>query len=368
MRTSTDTRAAPEQFDRRGRMFLSPDFGLTSRELSKYRLSRLLLAAAYDRARQDAGFEVECHEFAVTKYGLRTSVFNEFFIPGEILKRDLLATSGPAGGYLVDTVVGEMVAAKYPRSWAFNLPTQMPGQKANFTLPRHNSGVAVTWLTNEGSTQITERTPDIGGVSFAPKTVATLVERSRQHFLQVSEANDAAITRALVAAVSSAVDVVALNGTGASGQPLGLLNVSGIASQAGAAISWAGVLEMLRLVEVAAADVGGGIAWLVAPDAAKILRAREKSAGSGFILEQGPAGESIAGHPAYVSTAVPNGTLVLGSWWHAVLAQWGGLSVAVTPFGSPTNFKAGLISVRAIVSVDFGVTHAAAFTKAESVS
>src|SRR5438552_2068822 len=73
-------------------------------------------------------------------------------------------------------------------------------------------------------------------------------------------------------AVSEAVDGGLISGTGAAGQPLGIVGTPGVGAQSGAAITWSGILNMLETVETAKGfvnpDSGG---WAVVPTVAEIL-------------------------------------------------------------------------------------------------
>jgi hypothetical protein len=70
--------------------------------------------------------------------------------------------------------------------------------------------------------------------------------------------------------------------------------------------------------------------WAVAPDAAAILRLRERVAGSGFLLDAA----RIDGRPAAVSNGVPSATATFGDWSQIVLVTWGVLEFGTNPYGA----------------------------------
>jgi hypothetical protein len=57
--------------------------------------------------------------------------------------------------------------------------------------------------------------------------------------------------------------------------------------------------------------------------------------------------------------------MLYGDWDQVVIAEWGVLQVEVNPYA---NFQAGIIGVRAMVSVDVGLRYAAAFSLATSIT
>jgi HK97 family phage major capsid protein len=69
----------------------------------------------------------------------------------------------------------------------------------------------------------------------------------------------------------------------------------------------------------------------------------------------------LLGHPVTPSTNMAASTALLGDWSQFVMAQWGGVALAVDQGGD--NFAKGNTSIRAIMPVDFACRHAAAFVK-----
>ena len=65
------------------------------------------------------------------------------------------------------------------------------------------------------------------------------------------------------------------------------------------------------------------------------------------------------------SNNVPSATMIFGDWSQMLMAEWGVLEVDINPFA---NFQAGIIGVRAMYSVDFGVRVPGAFSVATSIT
>ena len=61
---------------------------------------------------------------------------------------------------------------------------------------------------------------------------------------------------------------------------------------------------------------------------------------------------------------MPSGALICGAWSELLLGLWGpGIELAINPH-DPTGFAKGIVQMRAMVSCDVCVAHAAAFNAA----
>jgi hypothetical protein len=76
----------------------------------------------------------------------------------------------------------------------------------------------------------------------------------------------------------------------------------------------------------------------------------------------------IDGQAAFATTAAPSATLVYGPWPTITIALYGvGIEIAINPF-DPTGFKQGVISLRAMVSMDVIVRAPTTFVTASSIT
>ena len=98
------------------------------------------------------------------------------------------------------------------------------------------------------------------------------------------------------------------------------------------------------------------------PDVESLLRQRERVSGNGgFIWD----GDEIAGRKAMGTNSAPAGTLVYGDWSSIAVASWGGLQLGLDSY---TNFKSGIVGVRALWSCDVLVRSGASFNVATSIT
>src|SRR5207253_11290540 len=100
-----------------------------------------------------------------------------------------------------------------------------------------------------------------------PKDVGSVVDISRRLLLQSNPAVDGLLRDDIATAIGNAIDAGAINGSGASGQPTGILGVSGTTVVAlgtnGAALTWLAVTSLLAGVGQGNRMVAGApIAWV----------------------------------------------------------------------------------------------------------
>lgn len=306
------------------------------------------------------GIERETLEDAARKAGQPFDA-QRVVLPWSLFSRDLTAFTASAGGYLINTDVGDAIDTLRPWSVTARAGiTALENLTGDLTLPRTTAKATPYWLATEG-TGATASQPTLGSIAFRPKTAAGLVTFSRQLNKQADV--ESYVRRELLRTVGTAVDQAVLTGTGASGQPTGLLNTPGLATQSGTALGQAGVVNMKQQAASAnAADAS--IAFIGTPEVRELLETRERATGSGFVWDD----DRVASRPAYVSTDVPSATLIAGDWSDVILGLWGaGFVFEVNPY-DPTGFKAGTIQARVLVSLDVAIAHPSAFCVASSIT
>jgi HK97 family phage major capsid protein len=274
--------------------------------------------------------------------------------------RDLTVASAPGGGYLKGTDMQDVVDILRPWSVMARAGIQIElGLVGDQVVPRVSANTTPAWLPTEG-TQITPSTPTLIQIPLTPHQVGAVLQYSRQFSKQANAPRFAAME--LLRTVGTAMDQAVLNGSGAAGQPSGLLQQS-IQTMSGTTLTGASANEMKQLsAEANAPDEG--ISFLGTPTVRLILENRERAAGSGFVWDN----DRIASRPGAVSTDVPTDTLLCGPWSLIYLGIWGqGLTLEINPFDQ-TGFKSGMIQARVIVACDVAVLHPSAFVSATGVS
>ena len=278
------------------------------------------------------------------------------------LFRDLSKGVASAGGYLVSTETMDAVDILRPFSVTVKagiiISTGLVGDQV---IPKTTVKSTPSWIPSE-STSVTASTPVLSQTGCTPKTASIIINFSRQLSIQANA--ETFVRRELLRTVGTAVDQAIISGSGASGQPLGIIGTPGIGGVTGTSLAYAGVTNMKRRVSDSNAN-DEGISFIASPGIRELLEVREKATNSGIHIWDN---DRVASRPAYVSTDVPSATLICGSWSSIWLGVWSsGFVVEINPYDS-TGFKTGTIQARILVSLDVCILHPAGFCKAESIT
>ena len=344
------------------------EIGLTGKEQKSYSVMRLMRALADPsdkQAQAAAAFELECHRAVADKIG--ESKRGGVYLPFEVQKRDL-SNAANGGGYLVGTanLGGSFIEMLRNSTRVIELGARtMSGLQGNVTIPKQTASATAYWLANE-TTAITESQQTIGQLSLSPKNVGAYTEVSRQLMVQSSPDAEQIVMADLAAVLARAVDLAALNGSGGSGQPQGLIGTAGVGSVSGTSLGYAGVVEFQT--DVAGNNaLASNAAYLTTPTVAGLLMQRftnttygERPLWDGSVLDG-----RMAGFRAAASANVPTGYAIFGDFSQIIIADWGVVELATNPYA---NFAAGITGVRAWATVDVGVRQAGAFSVASSVT
>ena len=347
------------------------DIGLDKRETKRYSMLRVLNALANPgdaAAQRAAAFERECSEAAAAKLGKQA---RGFMVPNEIQKRDLNVTTATAGGNLVatDLLGGSFIDALRNAMVISGLGTRMlTGLVGNIAIPRLSGTGTAYWVAE--NTAPTESDQTIAQVTLSPKTVGAFTDISRRLLLQSSLDVEAKVQNDLAAILGLAIQQAAINGSGASNQPSGILTrvtASVIGGTNGAAPTWANMIALESDVAVANADIGT-LAYLTNAKVRGKLKSTSKVSGqNGFVWEQGDT--PVNGYRTAVTNAVPSnlvkGTsgavcsaIIYGNFADLVIGMWGSLDLMVDPY---TGSTAGTVRVVALQDVDVQLRNVVSF-------
>jgi len=353
---------------------------MTRSETRRYSLLRAL-RAAINNDWKDAGLELEANKELSKRLDKSPRSAKSFFVPLDIMMRDLpaaqprtnrrdMTSAGVSGSqYLVstDNMPGNFIELLRNSSVGLQMGVQrLSGLRGNVTIPKMTAGNTAYWLSDE-TTAITESQPTIGQLALAPKNVAALTELSHQLMVQSSPDAEALVLQSIARDIGLAVDVGILRGSGASGQPTGIVTTASIGGFTGTSLAATGILN-------AVADVGAanalfdGCGFATTHTVAGLLMDRPNvtSATNGVPLWQGRMERgTIRDYPAMASGQMAAGTMLFGWWPSVVLAEWGVLELMVNPF---SDFTRGLTAVRGWYTCDVGVRYAGAWSYASSIT
>jgi HK97 family phage major capsid protein/HK97 family phage prohead protease len=344
--------------------------GLTEKEARSFSLFNAIRAVV-DKNWSNAGFELEASRAVAQKLG-RMSDAHKFFVPFEVQqsraqgRRDLTAGTSSAGGYLISTENMSFIELMRNRSVVYNMGARrLAGLVGNVTVPKQSAAGTAVWLANEAST-VTESAQTFGQMSLSPKTVGGYTEISRQLLLQSSPDAEGIVKTDLATICALAIDVGALRGSGASGEPQGIVGTSGVGSVTGTSLAAAGILEFQS--DVSAGNLlSGSCGYVTTPAVAALLMARPELPSTGTTrLWQGNMLEgTLFNMRAMTSNQMSSATMLFGDFSQVVIGEWGVLEIEVNPYA---NFQAGIVGVRALVSIDVGVRYGGAFSYASSIT
>jgi HK97 family phage major capsid protein len=322
--------------------------------------------ALLNRNVHSGSFEAEISE-ALVAAGAETNTSNSIRIPLWALgQRDMTAAGVGGSNYLVNAAirVGSLAELLRGRSVIATLPiTSLPNCTGHVVIPRETAGPTAYALGDE-NTAITPSQPTIGQLALTPKNVAAVTNISRQFLQQTGEGGAAFVRAALLSAVAAKLDALAIAGSGASGEPTGVVNTAGIGSVSGTALSEAGVRQFSTSIGAA---LGPDCGFVTTPAVASLLAGRQTFTGASATLWSGNLySGQLGGWPAYSAQSVPTGNLVFGAWNSLVLAEWGdSIEVAINPLES---FTSGGVAMRVWATFDVGIVRPAAFALASSVT
>ena len=338
------------------------DIGMSKDETRSYSVMKLVnaLANPANRAAQNAAaFELEASAAA---QDVRGSDSSGVTIPTDVLntwaagQRDL-NTSDDSNIVFDDSRQGSFIDVLRNNSSVMQAgATFLQGLQGDVKIPKKLTGSAGGWIATEGGAA-SESEPTFGQVSLAPKTVGAYTDVTRQMMQQSSLAMENLIRSDLNAALSLAIDLGGLEGSGSSGQPTGVKNTSGI----NAPTSFAGVnptfAEVVAMETAVAEDnaLAGNTAYILNANMRGALKTTVKDAGSGqFVYD----GNTMNGHRAIMSNQVTAGDLYFGDWSQLLIGMWGGLDILVDPYTASTT---GTVRIVALQTVDVAVRQAVAF-------
>jgi HK97 family phage major capsid protein len=232
----------------------------------------------------------------------------------------------------------------------------LPGLVGNVAIPKKTAASSGGWISSEGGAA-SESEPTFGTVSMAPKNVGAFTDMTRQLILQSTPAIEALVRDDLTQALALAIDKGALEGSGSSGQPTGILNTSGVNKPTSFAAAVPTFAEMVAMETAVAEDnaLFGNLAYIT--DAATYggLKTKAKDAGSGmFVLEGGEAN----GYNVIRTQQATAGNVYFGNFADCLIGMWGGLDLLVDPY---TASSSGTVRVRALQTIDVALRNAVSF-------
>lgn len=348
-----------------------PAESFTARDLSGYSITRAingLMSGKLD------GLERELSDEIALKGGQSAT---GFWLPNAVLaQRNAIAGTGTLGGMVVSTpnLGSEFIELLRSKAVVGQLGARMLNLANPVTIPRQNAAGTVNWTNGETAAAT------LSGINFTqltltPKCISAVQQYSKQLLVTSNPSIDSIIRDDITNEIALAIDLAAFHGSGASGQPTGIVNTTGIATVAlgsnGAALTTANAYPMLVSLETEIAtdnaDVAGMAYVVNAATRGKFKSITKTGLDSTFVWE---TGNTLNGYRTAISnqlkTDLTKGTATtictaafMGNFNDLMIAEFGsGTDVIVDPFSLSLN---GVVRIVARKWVDLGVRRPQSF-------
>ena len=346
------------------------------RESSQFSVVEALKGIQSGRGLQ--GREAEVNRELEIRTGRRT---DGFYVPhnggwGNMKQRAYVAGTATAGGNLIatDLLEGNFIDALRNRTVIGELGARyFPGLVGNVAIPRRSGDNTAYWIGADNADTITESTGSFDQVTMQPRTVAALTKYSHLMKLQSTPEIEQTIRAGFIAIIANAIDAAALNGSGSSGQPTGVLNTSGINSVAiatnGGSPDLDDLIDLKKSVSVDNADVGSA-AFVTNSKVEGVISKLKDSNGQYLLSPYGSelGQQQILSRRLEISNAIPSNlskgsgsnlsAILYGNFADLYVGLFGELEILADPF---SDFNKGTTAIRIMQSIDIGVAHPESF-------
>ena len=334
------------------------ELGLSQREVKRYSLLRVAqwLADPSPRTAEAAAFELEVARAAQAKHSRSA---NGVLIPWEVLGSNRAAeTPGQVvgtfgdGGALVgtDRLDAQFIDLIRNRSAFLNSGlTMLSGLEGNVEIPKKLSSSQYYFVGENAEVANSKLT--FGLVNMIPRTIGVRVPISRRMMIQSSPDVENLVRIDMAESVALGMDYTIGYGTGSNGQPLGIINTTGIGSVTlggGTAKAfpvslggdgstthncgdWADYVDLETELAIDNLDAGtmSYVMNSVVRGALKQTLKVSGDAGAGYIYTD--AGQ-VNGYQTVISNQMQLNDVLFGNFADCVVGMWSGLDVVVDPY------------------------------------
>lgn len=347
------------------------DLGLSESQAQRYSVSRAILSAA-DKKRDGSSFEGEISRELSLKMGIPPRSSNSIFIPARLRPQQtsLNTVVNAQGGVTVQTTVVDLIDALRQQMRCVQLGAQFAGGlTSNLAFATEVATTAATWVQESPGSDNADQEMSFGTRAVSPHALQSSTSFSRQLLAQNNVDLEARTRLDLMRSHAIAFDQAAINGSGASNQPLGLLQLPlttiAIGANGGPA-TYAHICALEQAIGDAHAD-SSNLGFLTTPaQRAKLRQVFKNGIGSDPVWDDDSIGP--LGYVGVVSKAVPSnltkgsGTnlsvIIAGNFAYMFLAQWGAIEIVVDPFAGK---KQGMVQIDAFSLVDVLIKQTGAF-------
>lgn len=281
----------------------------------------------------------------------------------EMRRKDLTLGTGSAGGYTVpENYIADVVEYLYNNTAAFKLGAQrMDVERGSpIHIPKLTGSATGYWIANEGDT-ITESSETFGQIELTPHTLAAYVVLSNTLLENGSPVADQIVSGDLQRRLGVSMDAAILNGSGASGQPTGMLQAAGINTH-DFGTDTATYNHLAGMINELAKDnaLMGKLGWVWNPavmhNIRTMLDATNQPLERRVISDSAP--DRVMGYAFETTNQMPatENAVMLANWSEVFVPVWKALELRASDTAKDA-FEKDQLHVRAIMRCDVGIRH-----------
>lgn len=269
--------------------------------------------------------------------------------------------------------------------------TFMAGLTGPVAFVNQNGAGTAAWVAENPGADVADSNILLQQITLAPKTLTSSTSYSRQLLSQSSYDIDGIVRTDLAQIMAVELDRAAINGSGASNQPFGVLNTTGVDKTTvaggtnGAQPTFGNLVDLESIITAGNADILGTLAYITTPQ----IRGRLKqtaplsnTVGAGIWLNPSMSGlgaqmqgggsrqaGEVNGYLALTSQNVPSTltkgasgavchAIIIGAFSQVVIGDWGMYELVVDPYRLK---KQGMIELTVFAMFGIAVKYPAAF-------
>ena len=357
------------------------------KEQRSYSLGKMIRAQVTGDWR-DAGLEREMHDEIAQRTGKQAE---GFYVPDFAFRAGAMSTAatGASGSENVtDNFVPEIhrgdmfiEALRAKQVMAALGVTYMGGLTNRIKMPKIATGAAAGFVEELGN--VADQSPTDAAVTLQPRTLGAYADISRLLMKESVPAIDQVVQDDLLRSVADKIEFYAIQGSGSSGQPTGILNdgnVGNVDISAGTdvdALTWADITNIVKTVEDANGVINQAtLGWLSNPKVKAKMANTSRVASTDSVMLMNDPWSSIYGYPAEFTSNVPSdldpgdggsdaSALIFGDFSQLIVGLFGAPSILID---ETTGGLAGTVRIIIHQDVDVALRNAVSFAKTDEVS
>lgn len=358
-----------------------------SKEKRTYSLGRMIQAQVTGDWK-NAGYEREMSEEIAKRTGKQSQ---GMYVPDFAWRSGVMttaATGGISGENVTDQFVptiqrGDLfIEALRAKQVMSNLGvTYMGGLTNRIRIPKIATGASAGFV--EEAADVSDQSPTDAGVTLQPRTLGAFATMSRLLMLESVPAIEQIVQDDLLRSIADKIEYHAINGSGSSGQPTGILNnsdVNNLDISAGtdvAALTWADITDLVKLVEEDNGVVNANtLGFLTNPKVKAKMANTVRVASSDSVMLLNDPWNAIYGYKAEFTNNVPSdldpgdggsdaSAMIFGDFSQLMVGLFGAPSIIVDPY---SGSKSGDVTISVMQEVDVALRNAISFAKTDEIS